>query len=551
MKRRKGRKLFSLLLTAALVLSLSGIMAFATESNKQAGNEVCEDEAEQSLSFKSSKVSKTTKDAPFTNQLSGVVGKVTYTSSKKSVATVDQNGKVTIVGAGKATITATDDGNAGTASFTLTVSNPTDAGTSSVSKAADVDTTEADEDKEGVGEADKVGENGEVVENEDSEAEGDEDGEVVENDDNETVGDEDGEVVEDEDGEIVEDEDGEAVGDEDGEAVEDEDGEAAGDEDGEAVEDEDGEAVEDEDGEAVEDEDGEAAGDEDGEAVEDEDGEAVEDEDGDEADSLIMEEPLVAEMTGMTVSFYSSAAVNTAEEELSFEAGSTVNKKVSDDPFINPLNGAEGEVEYSSSDESVASVDGKGMVTIKDAGNAIITAEDDSGRTASYMTVVSDDTESAGDSESTVDSQTKSDNMNIMVAISWEGDTESMRPDYVEVTLLADGKESGTMKLTASGDWRYTWMNLPVYSGDNKIEYTVKEKNVPSGYTPGYGDWFNEENDTYSIIITDTWGVESDPGIVNGPKTADINFWVLYMYLAVLSGAAIITLGVCRRTSRR
>lgn len=53
---------------------------------------------------------------------------VTYTSSNTAVATVNQQGAVTIVGAGEATITATFDGNseylAGTASYKIVVSQP-------------------------------------------------------------------------------------------------------------------------------------------------------------------------------------------------------------------------------------------------------------------------------------------------------------------------------------------------------------------------------------------------------------------------------------------
>lgn len=49
---------------------------------------------------------------PVTLKVTGASGTVTWTSSKSSVATVDQNGKVTQVGNGKCTITATDaDGN--------------------------------------------------------------------------------------------------------------------------------------------------------------------------------------------------------------------------------------------------------------------------------------------------------------------------------------------------------------------------------------------------------------------------------------------------------
>ncbi len=602
MKRRKGRRLFSLLLIAAMVLSLSGIIAFAAEVNTQAEDEVSEETEEteeQGLSFKSSKVSKTTDDAPFTNQLSGVVGKVTYTSSKKSVATVDQKGKVTIVGTGTATITATDDGNgtdeAGTASFTLTVSKPTGKKTASVSAAADEDSEESEdtdkddeetaksedgdeEDSGTAGEADSeaaaeedsvitVGEDGdsaaeEAGEAEDEEAGGaaaEEAGEAEDEEDGDSAAEEGSEAEDEEDGETADEEDAEDAAEEDSEAEDEEDGEDAAeadsvitvDEDGEDAAEEAGEAEDEEDGEAVDEEDGYAEAD-DAEADDAEDGD---EEDGDAADSLTMEEPLLAEMTGMTVSYYSVAASDKDEQDLSFSAGNTVNKDVGSAPFINPLNGAVGDVEYSSSDDSVVSVDGNGIVTINGAGNAIITAEvsetaDYKEGTASYLAVISEESEEG--SESTADSQHKDDTMNIRVALAWEGDTESMRPESVEIALLADGSEKYTTSLTESGGWNHTWTDLPVYSENNvKIEYTVKEKVVPSGYTAGYGDWFDEENDTYSIVITDTWGVESDTSGVDGPKTSDVNFWVLYLYLAVLASSSIMLFSLCRRAPRR
>ena len=64
--------------------------------------------AAATISFASAQVDKTIGDAAFTNALDNKGdGKVTYSSSKTSIATVDANGKVTIVGSGNATITAT------------------------------------------------------------------------------------------------------------------------------------------------------------------------------------------------------------------------------------------------------------------------------------------------------------------------------------------------------------------------------------------------------------------------------------------------------------
>lgn len=81
-----------------------------------------------SIKYATTAVSKTYGDAAFTNPLTKVGdGSVTYKSSATGVATVDANGKVTIVGAGTVTITATvADGTnytyaTKTASYTITV----------------------------------------------------------------------------------------------------------------------------------------------------------------------------------------------------------------------------------------------------------------------------------------------------------------------------------------------------------------------------------------------------------------------------------------------
>ena len=84
------------------------------------------DQAKPELSFEASDMTKTYIDEPFTNPLTNKGdGKVTYTSSEASVATVDKNGQVTIVGVGETTITATaaetQNYEADTTSYTLTV----------------------------------------------------------------------------------------------------------------------------------------------------------------------------------------------------------------------------------------------------------------------------------------------------------------------------------------------------------------------------------------------------------------------------------------------
>ena len=81
-----------------------------------------------SIIYATTTVSKTTDDTAFTNELTKTGdGTVTYSSSNESVATVNADGLVNIVGAGTATITATVTDSASytyatkTASYTLTV----------------------------------------------------------------------------------------------------------------------------------------------------------------------------------------------------------------------------------------------------------------------------------------------------------------------------------------------------------------------------------------------------------------------------------------------
>ncbi len=80
------------------------------------------------LSYATTTITKQVGDEPFTNELTNPHSlAVTYSSDNEAVATVDATGKVTIVAAGPATITASFEGNdtynEGSASYSLTVSN--------------------------------------------------------------------------------------------------------------------------------------------------------------------------------------------------------------------------------------------------------------------------------------------------------------------------------------------------------------------------------------------------------------------------------------------
>ena len=79
-----------------------------TYAMKSASYTLTINKAAGSISYANKTVEKETTDGNFTNKLTVVGdGKVTYSSDKESVATVNKNGQVTIKGAGEATITAT------------------------------------------------------------------------------------------------------------------------------------------------------------------------------------------------------------------------------------------------------------------------------------------------------------------------------------------------------------------------------------------------------------------------------------------------------------
>ncbi|MCD8208399.1 MAG: Ig-like domain-containing protein, partial [Bacteroidales bacterium] len=85
------------------------------------------EKAEQEIAFAQDEVAKMVGDEPFTNELSGAAegAAITYDSSDKTVATVDENGQVTILAEGTVTITAevseTTNYEAATASYELTI----------------------------------------------------------------------------------------------------------------------------------------------------------------------------------------------------------------------------------------------------------------------------------------------------------------------------------------------------------------------------------------------------------------------------------------------
>jgi hypothetical protein len=61
----------------------------------------------------------------------------------------------------------------------------------------------------------------------------------------------------------------------------------------------------------------------------------------------------------------------------------------------------------------------------------------------------------------------------------WDDEESESRPESIEVQLLNEnGDVCDTQVLSASNNWRYTWVGL-----DSSYVYSVVEKEVPNGYT--------------------------------------------------------------------
>ncbi|MBR6504561.1 MAG: Cna B-type domain-containing protein, partial [Clostridia bacterium] len=100
---------------------------------------------------------------------------------------------------------------------------------------------------------------------------------------------------------------------------------------------------------------------------------------------------------------------------------------------------------------------------------------------------------------------------------------DGLRPNNVTVSLLADGSIKETKTITANNNWSYAFINLPKYKDGQEIVYSVREQNVPSGYTDTY-DGYNIVNtyipNTTEITVTKEW---DDGNNQDGIRPVSIN----------------------------
>ena len=105
---------------------------------------------------------------------------------------------------------------------------------------------------------------------------------------------------------------------------------------------------------------------------------------------------------------------------------------------------------------------------------------------------------------------------NILGTKTWDDDNdkEGKRPDEITVNLMADGIKKESVKVTAANDWKYSFVNQPIYKTENdsrvKINYTVEEETVEN-YTATY-DGYNITNTLTSTDIAGAkiWNDDND-----------------------------------------
>ena len=117
-------------------------------------------------------------------------------------------------------------------------------------------------------------------------------------------------------------------------------------------------------------------------------------------------------------------------------------------------------------------------------------------------------------------------------------DRDGVRPDKLEVTLLADGEAYGDpVDLVESDDWEYEWTELPLMNENaEEIVYTAAEEDLGDDYDSDDGKMDDENgvfvltnthepekyNDTGELTVQKKW---DDDGVVARPNTVTI---VLY-----------------------
>lgn len=77
--------------------------------------------------------------------------------------------------------------------------------------------------------------------------------------------------------------------------------------------------------------------------------------------------------------------------------------------------------------------------------------------------------------------------VSVSATVDWDDSDNAgkIRPESVQLMLLADGEPYGEPLTAKNPGWKVTWKDLPPFkpNADTRIEYTVKQLQTPEGYT--------------------------------------------------------------------
>ncbi len=110
--------------------------------------------------------------------------------------------------------------------------------------------------------------------------------------------------------------------------------------------------------------------------------------------------------------------------------------------------------------------------------------------------------------------------IDISVAKKWKDgeNQDGLRPNSVEISLLADGKKGKTKYVTEAEGWKTIFKQPQTDEGNVRISYTVVEEFVPEGYTASVSGALDDgfvvtnthETETVSHTVNKVWDDQND-----------------------------------------
>ncbi|WP_430598174.1 Cna B-type domain-containing protein [Enterococcus sp. AZ177] len=102
----------------------------------------------------------------------------------------------------------------------------------------------------------------------------------------------------------------------------------------------------------------------------------------------------------------------------------------------------------------------------------------------------------------------------VTVNKAWDDadDQAKKRPEKISVQLYANGEKHGEIvTLSSANNWQYSWTELDEKVAGKEIDYTIKEVDIPEGYTATMNDATK-----HGILLTNTY--QSDPPTPDSPE---------------------------------